>query len=83
MYVCLISLQDVFLLDTEWEVFVWVGSGASPSEKNNGIPRAHVSYYFSSLEFFIHSDVKFKLYITFKYLLKPSTTFLVIRMYCN
>ncbi|XP_041350062.1 gelsolin-like protein 2 [Gigantopelta aegis] len=33
--------EDVFLLDTEWEVFVWVGSGASPSEKNNGIPRAH------------------------------------------
>ncbi|XP_046577039.1 gelsolin-like protein 2 [Haliotis rubra] len=34
--------EDVFLLDTPSEVFVWIGSGASSAEKRNGLPRAHV-----------------------------------------
>ncbi|XP_067683379.1 gelsolin-like protein 2 [Haliotis asinina] len=33
--------EDVFLLDTPSKVFIWIGSGASPDEKKNGLPRAH------------------------------------------
>ncbi|XP_046363482.2 gelsolin-like protein 2 [Haliotis rufescens] len=33
--------EDVFLLDTPSDVFIWIGSGASPDEKKNGFPRAH------------------------------------------
>lgn len=36
-------LQDVFILDCGTSCFVWVGSGASPSEKQNGMGYAHVS----------------------------------------
>ncbi|XP_038061933.1 gelsolin-like protein 2 [Patiria miniata] len=33
--------KDVFLVDTGKELFVWVGKGASPDEKKNGLPYAH------------------------------------------
>lgn len=32
---------DVFILDTGKQCFVWVGSGASPQEKQNGMAYAH------------------------------------------
>ena len=35
-------LQDVFMLNTGKELFVWVGSGASPNEKKNSLGYAHV-----------------------------------------
>lgn len=37
--------KDVFLADTGKELFVWVGSSASPDEKKNAMPYAHVRYY--------------------------------------
>jgi gelsolin len=33
--------EDVFLFDTQNTCFVWVGSGASPNEKKNGLAYAH------------------------------------------
>ncbi|KAI0221917.1 Gelsolin-like protein 2 [Lamellibrachia satsuma] len=33
--------SDVFILDIGNECFVWIGSGASPSEKKNGLGYAH------------------------------------------
>jgi gelsolin len=33
--------QDVFIVDTVKNCFVWVGSGASPAEKRNGLGYAH------------------------------------------
>ncbi|XP_074660060.1 gelsolin-like protein 2 [Tubulanus polymorphus] len=33
--------NDVFIFDTGSEVFVWVGKGASPAEKKNGLSYAH------------------------------------------
>ncbi len=35
-------LQDVFILDTGLQVFVWVGGDASPAEKKNGFSYAQV-----------------------------------------
>jgi gelsolin len=32
---------DVFILDTAKECFVWIGSGASPQERQNGMAYAH------------------------------------------
>jgi len=34
--------QDVFLVDTEKFCFVWIGEGASPTEKKSGFGYAHV-----------------------------------------
>jgi len=36
-------IQDVFLLDTKAALFVWVGNGASLSERKNAMSYAHVS----------------------------------------
>ena len=33
----------MFIYDSGETVFVWVGSNASPAEKKNGLPVAHVS----------------------------------------
>jgi gelsolin len=33
--------HDVFILDVGNECFVWVGQGASPTEKQNGLGYAH------------------------------------------
>jgi gelsolin len=33
--------KDVFIADTGKEVFVWIGSGASPAENKNALPYAH------------------------------------------
>jgi gelsolin len=33
--------NDVFILDVGNECFVWVGNGASPTEKQNGLGYAH------------------------------------------
>ena len=40
---CEYLFQDVFVFDVGVECFVWIGSGASPDEKKNGIGYAHVS----------------------------------------
>lgn len=34
--------QDVFVIDTKKELFVWVGDKASVDEKRNGMSYAHV-----------------------------------------
>lgn len=34
--------QDVFIFDNGQAVFVWIGANASPDEKKNGLPLAHV-----------------------------------------
>ncbi|XP_038061934.1 gelsolin-like protein 2 [Patiria miniata] len=36
-----LSPEDVFILDTTKECFVWIGSGASDAEKQNGMSYAH------------------------------------------
>lgn len=41
----LYNLQDVFVLDTKSELFVWVGGKASVDERRNGMGYAHVSFY--------------------------------------
>lgn len=41
----ILLLQDVFLIDTGKEVFVWIGADASANEKKNGFSYAHVSVY--------------------------------------
>lgn len=33
--------EDVFIFDTQKEVFVWIGNGANEEEKKNGMPYAH------------------------------------------
>ena len=38
-------LQDVFIVDTTKEVFVWVGKKASVDERRNGMTYAHVSIH--------------------------------------
>lgn len=40
----LLDPADVFLVDTGKELFVWIGGGASPDEKKNAMPYAHVSH---------------------------------------
>ncbi|XP_071953140.1 gelsolin-like protein 1 [Antedon mediterranea] len=37
----MLDRQDVYIIDTGSELFVWVGSGASPDEKKNGMTYAH------------------------------------------
>ena len=36
------NVQDVFLVDTNKFCFVWIGGGASPTEKKSGLGYAHV-----------------------------------------
>lgn len=36
-------VQDVFILDTLKDLFVWIGKNASETEKGNGLTYAHVS----------------------------------------
>jgi gelsolin len=36
-----LSPDDVFILDTTKECFVWIGAGASDAEKQNGLSYAH------------------------------------------
>lgn len=40
----LLDPSDVFIADTGKELFVWIGGGASPDEKKNAMPYAHVSH---------------------------------------
>ena len=40
----MLDSKDVFIVDTGKEVFVWIGSGASPDENKNAMTYAHVSY---------------------------------------
>lgn len=42
-YVANVSLQDVFIVDTGKECFVWIGCRASREEKQNAMAYAHVS----------------------------------------
>jgi len=37
-----VSVQDVFILDTQKSCYVWVGRGANPNESKNGFSYAHV-----------------------------------------
>ena len=39
----LLNFFSVFILDSGKHCFVWIGKGASPDEKRNGLSRAHVS----------------------------------------
>ncbi len=48
---------DVFLVDTGKELFVWIGSGASPDENKNAMAHAHVTRY----SFCVPSPSKFPL----------------------
>jgi len=41
MVICC-NVQDVFLVDTNKFCFVWIGGGASPTEKRSGLGYAHV-----------------------------------------
>jgi len=43
---CIIVVQDVFILDTQKGCYVWVGRGANPNERKNGFGYAHVSCLF-------------------------------------
>ena len=38
-----VCFQDVFIVDTKKEVFVWIGGEASIDERRNGLTYAHVS----------------------------------------
>jgi len=38
-----LCFQDVFIVDTKKEVFVWIGGEASIDERRNGLTYAHVS----------------------------------------
>ncbi len=42
--VSLCTMSAVFVLDTGFHVFVWVGRDASPHEKGGGLIIAHVSH---------------------------------------
>ena len=37
----MLDANDVFLIDIGDTCYVWIGSGASPLEKQNGLPYAH------------------------------------------
>ena len=41
---CYIMFQDVFILDTCDDVFVWIGEGSSREERKNAMVYAHVSW---------------------------------------
>ena len=41
-FVSFCSIEDVFILDTGEDCFVWIGGGATLTEKRNGLPYAHV-----------------------------------------
>ena len=41
-YIFLFPLQDVYIIDTKKDVFVWVGGEASVDERRNAITYAHV-----------------------------------------
>ena len=38
-----LDTKDVFIVDTGKKLFVWIGNAASPDEKKNAMPYAHVS----------------------------------------
>ena len=43
-----IFIAIVFIIDTGKAVFVWIGSGASESEKKNAMTYAHVRCFFNA-----------------------------------
>ena len=49
LYITVCVLHTVFIADTGKEVFVWIGSGASPAENKNALPYAHVSYIHNNM----------------------------------
>nr|XP_022299451.1 gelsolin-like protein 2 [Crassostrea virginica]XP_022299452.1 gelsolin-like protein 2 [Crassostrea virginica]XP_022299453.1 gelsolin-like protein 2 [Crassostrea virginica]XP_022299454.1 gelsolin-like protein 2 [Crassostrea virginica]XP_022299455.1 gelsolin-like protein 2 [Crassostrea virginica] len=52
-----LSSDDVFLVDTGLQVFVYVGGNASPQEKKNGFPYAHKYIQENDKKPFIHVTV--------------------------
>jgi len=40
-----VTVQDVFILDTQKGCYVWIGHGANPNERKNGFSYAHVSRF--------------------------------------
>jgi hypothetical protein len=47
-------LQDVFILDTKKEVFVWIGHGTTTNERKNAMTYAHVSNNLVYLTYSLH-----------------------------
>lgn len=43
LYTFVIYLQDVFILDTQKELFVWIGNDTTHDERKNAMMYAHVS----------------------------------------
>jgi len=43
-FLCSIIHQDVFILDTKDEVFVWIGKQTSTNERRNAMTYAHVRH---------------------------------------